>query len=49
LGRDHALTAVTAAYLADLGQPVDILAALPIHADGSPTSRPLDRDQDDQI
>lgn len=42
---DAPQAAVTAAYLAGLGQPVDVLAALPIHADGSLTSRPLDRDQ----
>jgi hypothetical protein len=45
-GTDSPRTAVTAAYLADLGQPVDVLAALPIHAAGSLTSRPLDRDHD---
>ena len=48
-GTDTPRTAVTAAYLAYLGQPIDVLAALPIHTDGSLTSRPLDRDQDDQI
>lgn len=46
---DSPRTTVTAAYLAGLGQPVDVLAALPIHADGSLTSPPLNRDQDDQI
>jgi hypothetical protein len=48
-GTDAPRTAVTAAYLAGLGQPVNLLAALPIHTDGSPTSRPLDHDHDGQI